>query len=84
MILLSWLASLGLKPGDAVSPAEMIVHCQDTFYRFAELGSGIDYLLEQDYLERREGPEDVLYLTRTGFELLSKMSPAPEGSDMPT
>jgi two-component system chemotaxis response regulator CheY len=69
-ILLLRLAALGLKPGDAIPMSQITARWQRTIYSFAELGSGIDYLIARKFLEQRENPLEALYLTEEGFEAL--------------
>jgi hypothetical protein len=79
-VLLSRLKGLQLKPGDAISKSQVMLQWQGTIYSFAEMGSGIDHLLAQNYLERRPDDTDVFYLTQAGFEALRKPPAAPGGS----
>jgi hypothetical protein len=79
-VLLAWLADLHLKPGDVVPPSRMMVQWQGTPYSFAEMGAGIDYLMAQGYLERRENCLDALYLTEIGVQALCSPLYRPAGS----
>lgn len=79
-ILLLRLAAVGLKPGDAIPMSQITARWQRTIYSFAELGSGIDYLLARKCLEQREEPREALYLTEEGFAALRTLSGRPKSA----
>ena len=79
-ILLLRLAALGLKPGDAIPMSQITARWQRTIYSFAELGSGIDYLIARKFLEQRENPTEALYLTEEGFAALRHLPSQPKNA----
>ncbi|HEX2569006.1 MAG TPA: response regulator [Polyangia bacterium] len=60
--------------------SQITARWQRTIYSFAELGAGIDYLLNRRYLEKREDPTEALYLTEEGHAVLRSQQDRPKSA----